>query len=77
MGALLAPERLDEFHSCLIFQNVPVIGRCLVDMNNVAPRVGALHKGPKHKIDISPKTAPVISIKFQSLLEHTPLDKTA
>jgi hypothetical protein len=48
-----------------------------MDMSNIAPKVGAPHKDPKHKIDISPKTARMIFIKFQSLLEHTPLDKIA
>jgi hypothetical protein len=40
MHALLEPEWLLGFHSCSVFENLSVIGECLVNMNTLAPDAG-------------------------------------
>jgi hypothetical protein len=50
MGTSLAPERLDEFYSCLVFNSLYLIGRFTVNMNIRTLKVEALHRGPQTQI---------------------------
>jgi hypothetical protein len=47
MHPSLVPEQLDGFHSCSLLKNLCIVGQCLVNMNILAPKIGALQMGPK------------------------------
>jgi hypothetical protein len=65
MCSSLAPERINGFYSDSVFNNLFTIGRCLINMNILAIKIGALEWGPEHKIAIFFKMALTISTKFQ------------
>jgi hypothetical protein len=41
------PEVWGGFYSYSVFDDFSIIGRCLVNMNILAPKIGALQMGPK------------------------------
>jgi hypothetical protein len=55
--AYLVLQRLDVFYSYSMLRSLSVRGRCPVDMDFIAPRIAALHTGPKNKIAIFSETA--------------------
>jgi hypothetical protein len=51
INVLLLPELLDRFYSYSVFGNFSITGWCLVNMNILAPKIGALQMGPKIQND--------------------------
>jgi hypothetical protein len=66
MCSSLAPEQLVEFYSYSLFKSLTIIGQCLVEMNILAPKIGALKMPPTppNNMTIFSKTAPTIVIEF-------------
>jgi hypothetical protein len=47
MRASLVTDWLDEFHSYSVFKCISVIGRCVVKMHILAPKISALKMSSK------------------------------
>jgi hypothetical protein len=58
-----------------VFKSLSIMGRCPLNMNVLAPKIGALYGSPTKKIAL--KTAVKISIKFQSFIDIIVLNETA
>jgi hypothetical protein len=67
MCALLAPEQMNGFCSYSALKSSSVIHNCLVNVNSVAPKRGALQTDtpPPQKITVFLRTAQTILIAFQ------------
>jgi hypothetical protein len=55
MRTSLAPQRLDEFYSYLVFKSLYLIGRFSLNTNILTPKVWALIEASKHKFSIFSK----------------------
>jgi hypothetical protein len=57
------PERLDGVYSSSVFKSLSFVGRCLLNMNILTPKVTTLYRIPQTQIIFS-KTAKRVIIKF-------------
>jgi hypothetical protein len=45
MCTSLVSERLEGFYFYSVFRSLSILGQCLVNINILAPKIGALHRG--------------------------------
>jgi hypothetical protein len=70
------PEQFDELYVYSVFKSSFVIGRCLVNMYILAPKIDVYQMGPKNKMAIFSKWLERFSLNFSMLLETIALNKT-
>jgi hypothetical protein len=73
----LAPEGLDGFYSYLVYKNLSIAGRGLVNITSLAKKIMDLQVGPKVKWRFFSKTALSILTKFQYFIDTITLNGTA
>jgi hypothetical protein len=76
MCASLVSEWLDGTYFYSVFKGLSLIGQCLMNMNILAPKIGALQMDHKNKMAIFIKNCSN-SLDYISVMETISLNKTA